>query len=172
MFLRQLSGTRTIELVAPATVGFWGIAFARDGQSIYYGVKSQSRPTGDLFQIPTLGGTPRQLLSGIDSSVTFSPDRSRIAFYRVDLAQGDSTLVVANADGSQRARVRHQASARVFRARLFRRAVVVAGRQADRRRRAKQRNARRAPGHDRSLERHGDRVSGPVRGRERDRLGA
>jgi Tol biopolymer transport system component len=101
MFLRQLSGTRTIELVGPANVGFWGIAFARDGQSIYYGVKSQSHPTGDLFQIPTLGGTPRQLLSGIDSSVTFSPDRSRIAFYRVDLAQGDSALVVANADGSQ-----------------------------------------------------------------------
>jgi Tol biopolymer transport system component len=100
MYLRQLNGTRTVELVAPASVGFWGIAFARDGQSIYYGVKSQSNPTGDLFQIPTLGGTPRRLLSDIDSSVTFSPDRSRIAFYRVDLVNGDSSIIVANADGS------------------------------------------------------------------------
>ncbi len=100
LYLRQLSGTRPIELVAPASVGFWGIAFARDGQSIYYAVKSQSLPTGDLFQIPTLGGTPRRLLSDIDSSVTFSPDRSQIAFYRVDLGNGDSSIVVANADGS------------------------------------------------------------------------
>src|SRR5258706_2332369 len=101
MYLRQLNGTRPVELLAPANIGFWGIAFARDGQSIDYAVKSQSRPTGDLFQIPTLGGTPRQLLSGIDSSVTFSPDRSQIAFYRVDLAQGDSSIVVANVDGSR-----------------------------------------------------------------------
>ena len=100
LFLRQLSGTRTIELVVPAPVGFWGIAFARDGQSIYYAVKSQSLPTGDLFQIATLGGTPRRLLSDIDSSITFSPDRSQIAFYRVDLGNGDSSIVVANADGS------------------------------------------------------------------------
>jgi Tol biopolymer transport system component len=100
MYLRQLNGTRTVELIAPAQTGYWGIAFARDGQSIYYGVKSQTHPTGDLFQIPTLGGTPRQLLSDIDSSVTFSPDGSQIAFYRVDLVQGDSSIIVANADGS------------------------------------------------------------------------
>ncbi len=100
MYVRQLNGSRPVQLTAPATVGFWGMTFTRDGQSIYYGLKSQSRPTGDLFQIPTLGGTPRLLLSEIDSAVTFSPDRSRIAFYRVDLAQGNSVLMVANADGS------------------------------------------------------------------------
>ena len=100
MYLRQLNGTRPVELLAPASVGFWGIAFARDGQSIYYGLKSQSSPTGDLFQIPTLGGTPRRLLSDLDSSVTSSPDRSRIAFYRANPANGDSSIIVANADGS------------------------------------------------------------------------
>ena len=100
LYVRQLSGTRPVELIAPADVGFWGIAFARDGQSIYYGVKTRSRPTGDLFQIPTLGGPSRTLLSDIEGAVTSSPDRSQVAFYRVDLAQGASTLVVANADGS------------------------------------------------------------------------
>ena len=101
MYLRQLNGTRPLELVAPASVAFWGIAFARDGQSIYYSLKSPSHPTGNLFQIPTLGGTPRPLLSDIESKVAFSPDRSQIVFYRVDLSQGDSSLVVANTDGSR-----------------------------------------------------------------------
>jgi eukaryotic-like serine/threonine-protein kinase len=100
LYIRQLAGTRPIELAPPADVSFWGIAFARDGQSIYYSLKSRARPTGDLFQIPTLGGSPRALLADIDSAVTSSPDGSRIAFYRVDLAQGASTLVIANADGS------------------------------------------------------------------------
>ena len=100
LYVRQVNGTRPVELLAPAAVGFWGSAFARDGQSIYYAIKTASQPTGELFQIPTLGGTPRRILADIDSSVTFSPDRTRIAFFRVDLAQGDSSLVVANADGS------------------------------------------------------------------------
>ena len=101
LYLRQVNGTRPIELVAPAAVGFWGSAFARDGQSIYYGLKSTAQPTGQLLQIPILGGTPRRVLADIDSSVTFSPDGSQLAFYRVDLAQqGASSIIVASIDGS------------------------------------------------------------------------
>ena len=40
LWLRQVQGARPIELVPAAPVGFWGIAFAKDGQSIYYGNKS------------------------------------------------------------------------------------------------------------------------------------
>ncbi|HWT46345.1 MAG TPA: hypothetical protein VN085_10285, partial [Vicinamibacterales bacterium] len=36
----------------------------------------------------------------IDSSVTFSPDRQRMAFYRLEKTPGDSALVMANVDGS------------------------------------------------------------------------
>ena len=100
LYLRQLNGTRPVELLAPDNVGFWGIAFARDGLSIYYGLKTRERPTGELFRIPILGGAARALLPDIDSSVSPSPDGSQVAFYRVDLAQGSSVLVVANADGS------------------------------------------------------------------------
>jgi Tol biopolymer transport system component len=100
LYLRQLNGARPIELLPPAAVGFWGTVFARDGQSIYYVTKEPSHPAGELFQIPLLGGTPRALLSDIDSAVTFSPDGSKLAFYRVDLTQGASAIVVANADGS------------------------------------------------------------------------
>ena len=100
LYLRQLNGTRRVELLAPANVGFWGIAFARDGSSIYYGLKTGERPIGELFQIPMLGGAARALLQDIDSSVSPSPDGSQIAFYRADPDQGPSELVVANADGS------------------------------------------------------------------------
>ena len=100
LYLRQLNGARPVELLPPAAIGFWGITFARDGQSLYYTAKGPAQPAGQLFQIPLLGGTPHALLSDIESAVTFSPDRSKVAFYRVDLTQGASSIVVANADGS------------------------------------------------------------------------
>jgi serine/threonine protein kinase len=43
LWLRQVQGTRPIELVPAAPVGFWGIAFAKDGQSIYYGCRPTAR---------------------------------------------------------------------------------------------------------------------------------
>jgi Tol biopolymer transport system component len=101
LYLRQLLGTRPIELVARARVGYWGIAFSKDGESIFYGNKSDKEPLGALYQIPVLGGSPRVILRGLDSAVTFSPDGKRLAYLRVDPGQGGaSSLVVAGADGS------------------------------------------------------------------------
>ena len=74
LWLRQVNGMRPIELVQPSEVGFWGLAFSSDGQSADYATKAAAQPTGALFQIPTLGGASRQLLTDIDSTVTFSPD--------------------------------------------------------------------------------------------------
>jgi serine/threonine protein kinase/Tol biopolymer transport system component len=100
LWLRQLGGTRPIELVPAGPFGFWGIAFSPDGQSIFYVLRSNADPAGALYQIPTLGGNPKPLLRQIDSSVTFSPDGQQMAFYRLENAPGDSALVVANIDGS------------------------------------------------------------------------
>ena len=101
LFLRQVQGTHPIPLVPPAPVGYWGTTFARDGQSIYYGLKSNGETLGALYQIPVLGGTPRLVLHEIDSAITMSPDGSHFAYLRVNAGQnGASSLVIANADGS------------------------------------------------------------------------
>ena len=100
LWLRQLAGTHPIELVPASPIGYWGIAFSPDGQSLFYPVRSNTDPAGVLYQIPTLGGNPKVVLRQIDSSVTFSPDGRRMAFYRMEKSPGDSALVVANVDGS------------------------------------------------------------------------
>ena len=53
----------------------------------------------ELWQIPFLGGSPRQLLTGIGSGVAFSPDGRRMAYVRSD-AVGQTEVVIAAADGS------------------------------------------------------------------------
>src|SRR5262249_1269478 len=91
LWLRQVTRARPVELVPAAGVGYWGVAFSGDGQSVLYAIKSNTWTTGALFRIPILGGVPRQLLTGIDSAVTFSPDGTRLAFYRVAPAGGASS---------------------------------------------------------------------------------
>jgi Tol biopolymer transport system component/tRNA A-37 threonylcarbamoyl transferase component Bud32 len=103
--VRQLGEDRSIELVPPATVGFWGIAFSPDARSVFYATKSSQDPTGRLSVVNVLGGTPRALLDGIDSTVTFSPDGRQFAFYRANFPErGISSLMVAGIEsGTPRA---------------------------------------------------------------------
>jgi len=48
--------------------------------------------------MPSLGGTPRPVLRGIDSGVTISPDENELAFVRIQ--PSESHLVIASSDGS------------------------------------------------------------------------
>jgi len=99
LWLRQLRGGRPLQLAA-SDGGFWGVRFNPDGTAIYYAVKSARETSGALYSIPVLGGTPRLVLTAIDSTVTFSPDGTRIAYYRVNpQPRGSSSLMIAGAAG-------------------------------------------------------------------------
>jgi Tol biopolymer transport system component len=102
LWLKQIATGSLIQLVEPAPVGYWGIAFAPDGSSIYYALKSATIGGGGaLFRLPTLGGAPRRLLDGIDSAVSFSPDGTRMSYLRVGFPKPDeSAVMVAHADGT------------------------------------------------------------------------
>ena len=54
--LRQLGEDRSIELVPPAPVGYWGIAFSHDGSRVFYATKSAQQPAGRLHVVNVLGG--------------------------------------------------------------------------------------------------------------------
>jgi len=101
LWYRQLSGTRALELVPAAAQGFFGASFSRDGTSIYYVLKSSAETAGTMFSIPALGGTPRRLLSGVESKPSFSPDGSRMTYLRASFPDtASSAVMIANADGS------------------------------------------------------------------------
>jgi eukaryotic-like serine/threonine-protein kinase len=102
LWLRQVATSSSVKLVPDGDDTYFGTTFSPDGNFIYFvKVSSQSVSDGKLYKVPTLGGTPREILSNIGSPVTFSADGKQFAFIREGSPQGPtSQLVTANVDGS------------------------------------------------------------------------
>ena len=100
LWLKQLEMGTDTELLANEEMRFRGLAFAPDGKSLYYAQQQKTSSEHILYQKPILGGEGKRLLAGVDSTVTFSPDGKHLAFVRESHSKGQSSLVIANADGS------------------------------------------------------------------------
>lgn len=102
LWVRQVAATNNVQIVAPAAVRYRGVTFSPDGNHVYY--VTYDKPTNPalavLYEVPTLGGTPRKLLEDVDSPITFAPDGKRFAFVRGYPAQRETALIIANLDGS------------------------------------------------------------------------
>ncbi len=100
VWVRQL-GTGSTAQVVPGTPGeIFGIVFSLDGNYLYYNKATPGNPVRTLYKVPSLGGTPSQILLDIDSPLSFSPDGKRFVFARQAPQQKTSSLLIANADGS------------------------------------------------------------------------
>ena len=89
--------------VVPAQPGFFGsgAAFTPDGNYLYYPHGDPANPNNvNLYSVPSLGGTPRQIVSDVASAAAFSPDGKRIVYRRVIQDNGNDQILIANADGS------------------------------------------------------------------------
>lgn len=99
--VRQMTSGQTLTLVPARRTAYWGLRFAPDSASIYYGVKDSATPTGTIYQISTLGGAPRRIIDDIDSPPAFSPDGAQMTFLRARHPTRDqSSVMVVKPDGT------------------------------------------------------------------------
>ncbi|MBZ5671638.1 MAG: protein kinase [Acidobacteriia bacterium] len=99
--VRQVATGSDVQILPPDVVNFAGLTFSPDGNYIYF-VRSYKGTLlyNDLFQMPVLGGTPRQLVRDIDAPISFSPDGRQFAFVRGVPDKSEADLLVAQVDGS------------------------------------------------------------------------
>ena len=98
LWLKQLVTDSDVQIATLGEDVCPGLAFSPDGSYVYFVRQSPLKPNGDLYQVPSLGGTPRKMLAGIAGSPAFSPDGQRVAFLRY--AIGENSLLTASLDGS------------------------------------------------------------------------
>jgi serine/threonine protein kinase/Tol biopolymer transport system component len=99
--VRQVATGSDVQILPPDVVNFRGLTYSPDGNYIYFVRSDKSNVNWSyLFQIPALGGTPRQLVRDIDSPIAFSPDGKRFAFTRGLPDQEAVGILAAGADGS------------------------------------------------------------------------
>jgi eukaryotic-like serine/threonine-protein kinase len=98
IFVRQLATGSDAAVVHGEEGEVTGITFSPDGNYLYFSRLAPGTGLGTLYVVPSLGGTPRQLIVDVDSPVSFSSDGKQFVFVRE--GPRTSNLVIANADGS------------------------------------------------------------------------
>ena len=100
IWIRQLAtgSTAQVELGSPGEIE--GLNFSLDGNYLYFVKRDESIGVGTLFQAPSLGGAPRQVIVDVDSPISFSPDGKRFVFVRQASKTKTSNLIVADSDGT------------------------------------------------------------------------
>jgi serine/threonine protein kinase len=101
LWLRNVATGSDTQIVPPsAQIPF--VAFSPDGNYVYYR-KAENNINSDfsIYRTPVLGGAPTPVVRDVDSSVAFSPDGARMAYFRAnDPETGKIWLLSAKLDGS------------------------------------------------------------------------
>jgi len=98
LWLKQLATESDVQIATLGEDQCSGLAFSPDGSYVYFVRQKPLEPNGDLYQVPSLGGTPRKMLAGLSGPPAFSPDGQRIAFVQKTISE--FSLLTASLDGS------------------------------------------------------------------------
>jgi serine/threonine protein kinase/Tol biopolymer transport system component len=101
LWMRQIATGADKEIMPAIEARYVGLTFSPDGNYVYFVRNEPQQPQFNLlYQVPVLGGTPRLLIQDVDSAVSFSPDGKRLVFVRNSDTDGDTKMIIANADGT------------------------------------------------------------------------
>jgi Tol biopolymer transport system component/DNA-binding winged helix-turn-helix (wHTH) protein len=88
-----------VQVVPPGEFHYLELAFSPDSNYLYYLQATLSAPNV-LYRMAALGSTATKIAEDVDSPPSFSPDGKRMAYLRGYPDQRESSLMIANEDGS------------------------------------------------------------------------
>jgi serine/threonine protein kinase/Tol biopolymer transport system component len=101
LWMRNVATKSDVQVMQPDAASFGGLTFSPDGDYIYFTRSDKTSPAyADLYAMPVLGGSSRQVLRDVDSPVSFSPDGKQFTFMRGVLERDVIEVRIANVDGS------------------------------------------------------------------------
>ena len=100
LWIKQIQANSAVQVVRPGEISqIFALAFTPDGNFVYFNGEEKDGNVTTVFRVPTLGGSPAKVLSNA-TGVAFSSDGKQIAFLRYDLSSVESSIIIANVDGT------------------------------------------------------------------------
>ena len=97
LWIRNLAAPTNVRIAGPVASEYVWVAFAPDGDSIYYLALDRDKGDTELYRVPVLGGPATKAAHDV-GPIGFSSDRKRITFIRMH--KDASHLIVADADST------------------------------------------------------------------------
>jgi len=102
LWVRQVATGSDISILPPQRLPIGAVSFSPDGNYVYYlGNDPETPAYYALFEVPSLGGTPRKRLFDVDTALSFAPDGRRAAFIRSAPDQGQDHLMMVDLQSGQ-----------------------------------------------------------------------
>jgi Tol biopolymer transport system component len=98
LWIRETVGEGARQLISPEQPDLWGIAFSPSENYLYYNRGSWDDAALYRLKVPN-GSNPEKLREVVNSPIAISPDGTQISYIYNLRSQGESMLMVANADG-------------------------------------------------------------------------
>ncbi|HXG82637.1 MAG TPA: winged helix-turn-helix domain-containing protein [Pyrinomonadaceae bacterium] len=101
VWLRRLETSDNVQLVPPSEEFYGGLAFAHDGQTLFF----MRKPLGKnmmsaIYRVSIFGGVPEKVLEQTEGWFSLSPDDRQISFVRCEHKDDDfCSLIIADTDG-------------------------------------------------------------------------
>jgi Tol biopolymer transport system component len=96
LWVRHVAAPTSVRIAGPAATEYVWVAFARDGDSVYYLTLDRDKGDTVLYRVPVLGGASSETAKDV-GPIGFSPDGKQITYVR-NWGDGNG-LVVAEPDG-------------------------------------------------------------------------
>lgn len=105
VWLGQIESNSSASVYQQPEYWFGPLSFSADGANIYLIVRHGADRPAVLARLPILGGALTEVISRVDSAVSFSPQGKQVAFLRRDRAAKKTSLLIADASDGRNERL-------------------------------------------------------------------